>query len=419
MAMARILRSVVCVAGSARVIFVVAFIVRVAIAVQLIPGNADGRFYQPNEPARIAWNLVSGRGYSSPWPHTLLEPTAQQPPVYPLILVAIFLMGGAYTITSLYIAIFLNAAFSAATAVLMLRLGERAFGHVVGTIAALIWSCWIYEVVVSLRLWESALSGMLLALGLWWLQGLTDGPGIFRWARFGVLAGVAALANATLLPVFAAFWIWLWLSKRRGFRGAHYFASLGICLLVLLPWTIRNYVAFGRVIPLRDNFGLELWVGNHDSVTRLYKFQGDFPLSNPAAYNELGEIAFMEKQRSLAIEFIRRQPAQFLRLCGQRLVDFWASPNPHIWLPITFLSWLGIAVAWAQRKPEAMPFTIVLAIFPLVYYVTHTWSTYRNPIEPEMILLAIYFLVAVANKVRELRTRRKGPQGQLNGTASP
>ncbi len=415
MAIARILRPIIEALGSPRVVFLVAFLVRVAVAIQLIPGNADGRFYQPNEPARIAWNLVSGRGYSSPWPNTTTAPTAQQPPAYPLLLATIFLFAGTYSYSSLYIAILLNAVFSAITAVLILRLGERAFGRGVGMVAALIWSCWIYEVVVSLRLWESALSGMLLALGMWWLPELQD-AGILRWLRFGLLAGLAALTNATLLPVFGCFWLWWWLRRKPVFNRRAYLASIGVCLLVLLPWMVRNYLALGRVVPLRDNFGLELWVGNHEGVTHLYDFHGDFPLGNPAEYNQLGEIAFMEKQRTAAVDFIRQHPERFLRLSGQRLVDFWTSPNPRKWLPIALLAWLGVGMAWLRRNPEVTPFFIVLAVFPLVYYVTHTWSTYRHPIEPEVILMAVYGGIEIARKFIPGETSARQRQGQVNGT---
>jgi hypothetical protein len=34
-----------------------------------------------------------------------------------------------------------------------------------------------------------------------------------------------------------------------------------------LPLTVRNYVVFDKLIPLRDNFFLELWIGNRDGAT--------------------------------------------------------------------------------------------------------------------------------------------------------
>jgi 4-amino-4-deoxy-L-arabinose transferase-like glycosyltransferase len=379
-------------------LFTVAFLVRVIVAGQLLPTHAAGGFYEQNEPARIAWAVVSGYGYSSPWPHTPLAPTAQQPPLYPYLLAGIFKLTGAYTYASLCLAVALDAVFSALTAVLILQLGKRWFGAFVAVVAAWIWACWLYEVVVSIRLWESSLSGLLLVLGLWLLGKLANSAGISHWLLFGGLAGVAALTNTTLLPVFVCFWVWLWIAQRGAFRK-HWLASVAICLLVLAPWTVRNYATFHRLIPVRDNFGLELWIGNYEGVTHLYDFRGGFPLVDPTEYNQLGEIRFMETKRQIAVRFIRQHPGEFLRLCGQRFFDFWTAPNPYVWLPIALLAWLGALLA-LRRKGSAVACVIVLVVFPLIYYVTHSWSTYRHPIEPVMVLLGVYGVVEVARGLR-------------------
>src|SRR5690242_2196457 len=65
--------------------FAVALAIRMVLVQRWTAGMLH-RVYETNECARIAWALVSGFGYSSPWPHTPLEATAQQPPVYPLLL---------------------------------------------------------------------------------------------------------------------------------------------------------------------------------------------------------------------------------------------------------------------------------------------------------------------------------------------
>jgi uncharacterized protein (DUF2252 family) len=42
------------------------------------------------------------------------------------------------------------------------------------------------------------------------------------------------------------------------------------------------------------------------------------------------------------------------------------------------------------------PLAIVMVVFPIVYYVTHSRVTYRHPIEPEILLLAAYAVVRFA-----------------------
>jgi len=375
------------------VVFLVALGMRLWAASQLLPEKIWKFFYQYNEPARIASVLVSGYGYSSPWPNTPLAPTAQQPPVYPFLLAGIFKLAGSYTIWSLGIAVALNAGLSALTAVAILRLGKREFGLLVGVLAAWVWSCWLYEAVVAIRIWESSLSALLLASALLLLPELGTSRRSSRWLLFGALAGLAALTNTTLMAVFPPFWIWLWVRHRRRKASSHrvLLASIGIFILVMLPWTIRNYVTFHRFVPVRDNFGLELSLGNHEARTN--PDSTDFPLLNPAEYNRLGEITFMQTKRRIAVQFIRQHPAEFLRLSVQRCFLFWTAPDRSAWPWISLLAWLGLVLALRNKGWEAVPYAIVVATFPVVYYITHTYDSYRHPIEPAILLLAAYALV--------------------------
>src|SRR5579864_4194856 len=132
--------------------------IRFWAASQLLPQKAGSFFYRNNEPARIAWALVTGHGYSSPWPNTPLLPTAQQPPGYPLLVAGIFKLFGTYTVPALWAGLLLNMVFAALTAVVILQLGRRHFGTLVGVLACWVWACWLYEAAVSIRLWENALS---------------------------------------------------------------------------------------------------------------------------------------------------------------------------------------------------------------------------------------------------------------------
>jgi hypothetical protein len=145
-------------------------------------------------------------------------------------------------------------------------------------------------------------------------------------------------------------------------------------------------------MPIRDNFGLELWLGNHEGVTHL--FDSDFPVLNPDEYNRLGEIHFMEAKRQIALEFIRRHPAQFLRFSARRYFRFWSTPEESAWLAVSLLAWIGMVLALWRKGVEAVPYAVVILIFPLVYYITHVFSTFRHPVEPVILLLAAYAVVS-------------------------
>jgi 4-amino-4-deoxy-L-arabinose transferase-like glycosyltransferase len=387
-------RSLLRIAESPGVVFLVALTIRVWLLSQLLPQKAWEYFYRYNEPSRIAWALVSGFGYSSPWPDTPLAPTAQQPPVYPFIVAGIFKLAGAYTYRSLLIAVGLNAVLSSLTAVMVLRLGKREFGSLAGVLAAWVWACWMYEAAVAVRLWESSLSTLLLMLALLMLPKLKTKPSAPLWLFFGVLAAVAVLTNTTLLSVFPFFWIWLWISyrQRKQSCGRLLLASVGIFLLTLLPWTIRNYEVFHRLMPIRDNLGLELWIGSQEGERRL---NGDDFQPMVAEYSRLGELRFMDNKRQLALQFIRQHPGSFLRLSAQRFYRFWAAPVGSVWILVSLLAWPGMLVALRQKGWAAVPNVIVMTMFPLIYHLTHTSSMYRHPAEPVILVLAAYASVTV------------------------
>jgi 4-amino-4-deoxy-L-arabinose transferase-like glycosyltransferase len=396
---ARLIRTAITVVNSPRIVFLVALTARLWVLSQLLPAHAWRDFYQYNEPAHIAWSVVSGAGYSSPWANTVPTPTAQQPPVYPYLLAGIFKLAGAYTYLSLWIAVGLNAVISALIAVVILQIGKRVFGTSTGVLAAWIWSCWIYEAVVSIRLWESSLSALLLVVGLWLLAKLAGSLRPLLWVSFGALAGVAALTNTTLLSLFPFFWLWLWVGyrRRRVACGKWLLASVVVCVVVLLPWTMRNYVTFHRVVPIRDNFGLELWLGNHEGVTHV--FDNDFPILDPSEYDRLGELGFMKAKRDIALEFIGRNPGTFLRLSVRHFFQFWSLPEKSAWLALSLLAWMGMVLALRRKGLDAIPYAIVVLIFPPVYYITHVFSTYRHPIEPVILLLAAYAMVSTVEAV--------------------
>jgi hypothetical protein len=221
------------------------------------------------------------------------------------------------------------------------------------------------------------------------------GPRLPLWLFFGFLAAVAGLTNTTLLSVFPFFWLWLWVSCRRSGRscGKLLLASVGIFLLTLLPWTIRNYEVFRRLMPIRDNFGLELWLGNHEGVARRY--DNDFPILDPSEYNRLGEIRFMESKRDIALQFIGQHPAGFFRLSARRCLRYWTAPDPVGWSFVSLAAWCGMILALRRKGLEAFPYAVVLLVFPLIYYVTHTFNSYRHPTEPVMFLLAAYASVSL------------------------
>jgi hypothetical protein len=228
----------------------------------------------------------------------------------------------------------------------------------------------------------------LTALFLWVPKNLETN---LSWFFLGVYSGLLVLLQPSLLTIVLAYGGWLALAKARSPRVLISIAGL---LLALTPWTIRNYVAFGRFIPLRDNFGMELWLGNRPGMQGTVDFSGDFPGGDPSTYARLGELAFMDAKFAEASKVIKGDPAGFAGRTLRRMLEFWYVPYPFPWVLIRIFGWIGAALALRKDRKQWI-WLVMLAVFPLVYFVTHNFPTYRHPIEPLVILLAAYCSVEI------------------------
>jgi hypothetical protein len=74
------------------------------------------------------------------------------------------------------------------------------------------------------------------------------------------------------------------------------------------------------------------------------------------------------------------------------------------------LAWSGLGLALWRKGLDAALYVVVLMVFPPVYYITHTFPTYRHPIEAVMLLLAAYAAVTLVQTTagRLFQTGLKG-----------
>jgi dolichyl-phosphate-mannose-protein mannosyltransferase len=233
----------------------------------------------------------------------------------------------------------------------------------------------------------------------------------------------------------------LWLSRAL-------FVAIGL-VATLLPWQIRNYRTFHTPIPLRDNFWLEFWVGN-DGNTSSWLDTDVHPSINPdqkAIFVRLGEIPYFREKRREGLTFLAQHPGLYVVQCLRRFVYLWTGfwnldpsnlqdefhgfANVYLTLSLSLAMLLGLWRAWRNpvplggishregaapdsRSPDSvlssvrnsvssgdailpafrssrealLPFVLVLAFYPVVFYLTHPTIRYRHIIDPEVVVLA-------------------------------
>jgi hypothetical protein len=54
----------------------------------------------------------------------------------------------------------------------------------------------------------------------------------------------------------------------------------------------------------------------------------------------------------------------------------------------TVLALIGLGKALRRSRSAVMPYALVLLAFPIPYYLTHSDISYRQPLNPEIVILA-------------------------------
>ena len=368
-----------------------------------------------NETGNIAYSLAAGHGFSSPyWQET--GPTAWLTPVYPALVAAIFKIFGIHTAHSFFAIVFLNILFSTATCAPLFYIGKRVGGLGVASGAAWLWAIFPNAIMIPFQwVWDTSLAALLLATILWATLELADTQSVRAWCGYGLLWGFALMTNpslGSLLPLllgWSAYRAW----KKGESRISRPVLACAIAVLCCVPWTVRNYLAFHRFIPLRSNLPFELWLGNNEQFDEQSQV---VPPSNPERfeirnYVRMGETAFMQDKWHKAIGFMRSHPRLEITLFARRFVATWTgvekpiesfrdtdSPLVRLVLLSNTLAALGglcgIGALLRSHNEYAFPLAAGPVVYPVIYYLTHTSLRYRHPIDPVLLLLVAIALAA-------------------------
>src|SRR5204863_1716089 len=133
--------------------------------------------------------------------------------------------------------------------------------------------------------------------------------GVKPWIGFGLLWGVAALTNTSLISFLPASGLWAWYRSSKQKKPALAGVVLASVFFVatIAPWLVRNYEVFGKFILIRSNFGAELRLGNGPGadgtwMSYLHPTQNSVEMKR---YEQLGETNYIAERKREALEFIR------------------------------------------------------------------------------------------------------------------
>jgi len=351
---------------------------------------------------QIAENLVRGNGY-------VFEKDGSQifhrPPFYPLFLVPVAIFPVNW---QRFVLIFPQSLLVGLISLLIFKIAKRCFNLSVARIAVIIFliNPWVYWNAKNPM--TQILQGFLYAAFVWLVgnelfppvktsetQQSGGGP-LLKSAVIGATSAAIALTHAAMLVVVVVnlFIVSVVAITQRRKQLFLTFISAGVIAIVLIaPWTYRNWVVFHRFIPIAGGGGLAYFNGNvHWSCIE------EFPQRPGESYIDasirvLGidgtekththwkgfkDIKYEELADKKMAEHIRNHPVPFMEKFILNAIEFY--------FPAFVKPFLAIKTITSEQ--------IVLSIFHLVLWVAagvSIFSCWRK----SLLLLAGIFIYAV------------------------
>lgn len=337
-------------------------------------------------------------GVESPWSY--------RPPLYPFFLAAVYKAAGIGW-PAVRIA---QSGLGALSVLLLFLLGRGLIGEAPALLAALLAAFDPSLIHLSGVLLSESLYIPLSLLLLYFLQrGLGAGrPGDFFLA--GVSGGFAALCRPAVLP-FLVLALLLFAAVRRSGKARRaagiggWALMLAAALLVIGPWTLRNYRVHRRFVPISTNGGVMLWMGLHHGASGSY----DFPPGNNPLYDLKDEVERDRRGTRESLRFVRERPGEAIALAGKKFLLFWefypATGSGKIF-PLFLIAGAAGLLLSLRAWRRWLPIYLYAACFMGVHLFAHSSYRYRYPLHPILALFAALALAAAARTVRGSLFRR-------------
>ncbi|HYP75749.1 MAG TPA: glycosyltransferase family 39 protein [Polyangiaceae bacterium] len=337
-------------------------------------------------------------------------------PLYPMMIAAIYRLFGEHEL----LVQLAQAVLFGGTSVLAYAIGRRVYNDRTGLIAGVL--CAVHPAllryVADFHL-ETLFTFLLTAsvlLGVRFYQK----PSVGRASAFGLLCALTALTKAVavlLLPLFVVFW---WISLKRSRTAVATRAVIlpvifmvGTMSLTIAPWTARNYIVTGHLVPISTGFSDAFLRGYVFSKTEYATLRQppytDGENESNAMFRSICERAGVVWEKDdyetdkvlnqAAKERLLADPGAFVRKTLVGFFTFWyemTSLKTSLAAgAMALVAWLfavpGLRRSWTEKQPVWL-LLVPIFYFNLLLAPLLALGRYSVPIVPCLSLLAAFGL---------------------------
>ncbi|MDD4271835.1 MAG: glycosyltransferase family 39 protein [Patescibacteria group bacterium] len=376
-----------------------------------IPPAVDARAYD-----NIAQNLANGNGYRENLDTDLVHDfaIARVGPLYEYFLAGVYKIfghsyGAVWTIQAVLHALTAWLIYLASILIFAASQQRRA----IGLMAAAIIGFYPDLIEISAMLMTETLYLFFICLFFYLFFRFFYEPK--NWLLvflFGLVSGLAVLARPPvlfLLPV--AYFLFF---RKKLLSQAIIFSI--VLFLVFTPWTVRNYLTYGEIMPFGAAGNFNFWIGNyHGGNGEQEPTEEHIQFSAKYGVREING----ESMRQFKL-FLSDYPAEFLKLTALRVNKYFSIIRPMgFWFYqtgwsqflfifssamasiILFVFGLAGAIKSFLAREEKFYYLLAFAaIAPLIIFITVVETRYRFQIYPLLAIFAGYFVVSLKYEAR-------------------
>jgi 4-amino-4-deoxy-L-arabinose transferase-like glycosyltransferase len=229
----------------------------------------------------------------------------------------------------------MNGVFGAITVLLIYLMASRLFDRRVGMAAGALLAIFPSQVyytgtVLSEPLFTMMWIGALLVL--LWSPWSRDGMPWYRLFGAGLLLSYATMTRGVTL-MFPAVLLAIWLFQLRSKKRALVQAAIvwaGIAVLVV-PWSVRNTVAFGQLTGPSTNLGDDLCIGNYLGAQGAFTLQGKCFEGFEGKSPQEVELARNKEGVRIAVHDVVTHPLRMPKLIAQKAYWLLYKDDDGIW----------------------------------------------------------------------------------------
>ncbi len=370
----------------------------------------------------IAQAIVEGKGFSNPF-EVDTGPTAWMPPLYPFVLAGLIALLKKKVLIVCSVIVLKNLilvgagllVYEIAKKTRMALRAEVAVG--LYCLMLLVFFKWFFQLTHD----EWLLMLLVCILYPWAVCIRGSGIRFGQSCAWGGFGGICMLAS----PILGLVWVataGVTMARRHTVKFLP--VSLLVCAAICLPWLVRNYVVFDRLILMKSNMYFDLYTANYETERGLFTeitFVRQHPLwtiqSDPnAPYKVLGEMGFMDTYKEKFQKAFALDPQRWAACIVNRFVAAFILYPPYCEhekgviegfsaskVILHFLPFLGIVLILLAGRQSGARFMLlgifIYVLYLMPYVLVNYYNRYGIPLTPLKVLFLFWGMDIVVARI--------------------